>query len=123
MILAHRFKVLGHSWIAYYLPAKEFRTRYGVDYVGMAECEDRELFLLTKGLKAGTIAHELHHAYVSELCLDSANLSGDQMEEACAELLSKYGATILKQADEILSKYQKLKANSKVDKQTKKVRN
>jgi hypothetical protein len=110
MILAFRFKVLGHSWIAYYLPEKEFRQKYGTSYVGMAECEDRELFLLTKGLKLGTIVHELHHAYVHELCLDSADLSGDQMEEACAELMAKYGRKILDQGDEILARYLKLKA-------------
>jgi hypothetical protein len=119
VILAYRFKVLGHSWIAYYLPAKEFRAKYGIDYVGLAECEDRELFLLTKGLKVGTIIHELHHAYVHELCLDSANLSGDQMEEACSELMAKYGHIILKQGEEILAKYHKLRAKTELDKSPK----
>jgi hypothetical protein len=123
MILAHRFKVLGHPWIAYYLPARDFRKKYGTDYVAMAECEDREFYVLTKGLKADTIVHELVHAYVNELCLDSANLSGDQMEEACCELFAKYGRKIFAQGDEILAKYHKLKAKSKVDKLKKKARN
>jgi hypothetical protein len=109
MTLAVRAKVLGHEWIIYFLSAKEFRRKYGGNTLGVAECDERQITLLSRGLKLETLVHELHHAYVGELCVDVADLSGDQMEEVCADLMARYGARLLKQADDILAKYQKLK--------------
>lgn len=110
MRLASRLTILGHPWVIHYWPAKDFRARFGTDSTGMAECDAREIYLLASRLTEELVRHELHHAYVSELCLDVANLSGDQMEEACAELLSKYGERIINQAAQSVARYRKLKA-------------
>ena len=123
MTLAVRTKVLGHAWIIYFLSAKDFRRKYGGNCLGVAECDDRQISLLARNIKAETVIHELHHAYIGELCVDVADLSGDQMEEVCSDLMARYGARLLKQADQVLSKYQRLKVKSKVDKSKKKARN
>lgn len=120
MTLAVRAKVLGHNWIIYFLPAKDFKRKYGGNCLGVAECDDRKISLLARGLKLETVVHELHHAYIGELCVDVADLSGDQMEEVCSDLLARYGSRLLKQADEILCRYSKLKAKKKVRQRAKK---
>lgn len=109
MKLASRLTILGHAWTIHYWSAKDFRAKYGTDHTGMAECDSREIYLLAPRLTEELVRHELHHAYVSELCLDVANLSGDQMEEACAELLSKYGERIIKQAAQSVARYKNLR--------------
>jgi hypothetical protein len=112
--LAVRTKVLGHDWIVYFLPAKEFKRRFGGDCLGVAECDDRKISILAnRNFKLETLVHELHHAYLGEMCVDVANLSGDQMEEVCSDLIARYGARLLKQADDILLRYQKLKAKTR----------
>lgn len=112
MKLASRLTILGHAWTVHYWPRKDFVSKFGDTDVGYAECEDKEIYLYC-GVSLEriemTLRHELFHAYVSELCLDVANLSGDQMEEACAELLSKYGARILKQAAQSIARYKRLR--------------
>lgn len=112
MTLAVRTKILGHSWIVYFLPAREFRRKYGGNCLGIVECDDREIYILAKNYKAETLIHELHHAYVGELCVDVAYLSGDQMEEVCSDLMARYGSRLLKQAEEIITKYQRLRAKT-----------
>ena len=56
-----------------------------------------------------TTIHELFHAYVWEVCVPSADLTADQMEEVAADILAKYGKRIWKQADEIDLAYRILK--------------
>ncbi len=109
MILAMKLKVLGHPWTVYYLSSKDFKKRHGSACVGLTETGERRINLRTKRMKRETVVHELVHAYVTEMCLDVANLEASQMEEAMCDLMAKYGERIFAQADAIVARYAQLK--------------
>lgn len=114
MTLAVRVKIKGSNWVVYFLPTKEFKKKYGTDYVGMAECEDQEIYILAnQGLKAERLLHELWHAYISETCVDVADLSGDQMEEVSSEIFAKHGRHMIHQAEMVMKRYYHLRAKAK----------
>jgi hypothetical protein len=112
MILATRTKVLGHTWIIYFLPSRQFKKNFGADCLGVTLTEERQIHLRAKSLKLETVVHELVHAYVTELCLDVTGLQAGQMEEAMCDLFARYGARLLKQSEEALAKYGRLKAKA-----------
>ena len=42
---------------------------------------DKTLFFIKNQIDIGTVRHEVRHAFISELCLDSASLELGQFEE------------------------------------------
>lgn len=103
--LAHEIKVLGKRWVVYYCPKKYYKKKCGNDSVGLADIETKEIFLLIKTLSSEVVAHELTHAYLSELCLGRTDLDPHQLEEVFAEMVGKYGKVLVRQVDQIIDAY------------------
>jgi len=78
-----KIKIMGACWVYKLLSEMEFLAEH-------PDCEDsdaltlpgkREIHFKIGEVSAGTIRHELRHAYTAELCLDSADITAAQMEE------------------------------------------
>jgi len=110
--LAYRCDVLGHPWTVWFYTKKAFKKKYDNETYGVAELDDREIFLRVDRLGRETLIHELVHAHVWEMGAAVAGLDADQMEEVACELIAKYGERIFKIADEVLLAYKILRARA-----------
>lgn len=90
-----KFKILGRKWRLLVYTSKKFRQKRGSDHVGETDVNKRKIYLCPDGFDLETITHEVIHAHLGEMCLNSAELDGTAMEEICCELFSKRGADIL----------------------------
>lgn len=91
-----QFKILGRSWTLRLLPKRRYKRKHGPGSVGSTDVERRRIDLRPSGFDRATITHELVHAFMGEMCLHSADLDQDSMEEIFAELFSKRGREMLK---------------------------
>lgn len=69
--------------------------------------DDRKIHVRRSSLNKVTILHELTHAYESELSLIELSLDEDQLSEWYAELLGKYGETMIDDAKAIIARFKK----------------
>lgn len=90
--------ILGHEWQIKLLPVSRFTKRFGKNTLGLTDTHRRTIFLPNGHANFEVMAHELTHAYLHELCVDSADLEAHQMEEICCDLMAKYGKRVLTQA-------------------------
>lgn len=104
-----RFEVLGKSWVIRLMKRKKYAKKNGKDSVAMTYRQKRRIDLSPFGRDLETITHELTHAYLTELCLDSANPDSDALEEIFCEMMAKHGPKLLEQARDL-----HLKANPPV---------
>lgn len=104
-----RFKILGKSWLIRSLPTKEYESKkYRKGSVAITRLHKRRIDLSPQGRDKETIVHELVHAYMSELCVNSMSPSTDDVEEFFCELMSKYGKKLLELADLLHTKLRRL---------------
>lgn len=98
-----KLDVKGHEWTVAILPKWRFERRFGASNLAFCDTEKRTLFFSKPSLTEEVLLHEMVHAYLSESCVDSAELTQKQTEEVAADLFSKYGARMIAQARELLS--------------------
>lgn len=93
-----KIDVLGRDWKISVLDADQFEKRFGSVDAGITTPETKEIVICADDVFVTTIAHELTHAFYDSLCISSAHLKRDQIEEVFCELLAVHGETILKMA-------------------------
>jgi len=78
-----KIKILGTEWSYYTLKEVKFEEIH-------ADCPDsgaltlpvsKEMCFMAECLEIGAVRHEVRHAFIAELCLESAELTIDQFEE------------------------------------------
>lgn len=75
----------------------------------MTDEEPRLIYFRVDKLNRIVIRHEIFHAFVASMHLNSASLTGEQMEEVCAEFLSTSVDEYLKVSDKLWAKMELLK--------------
>ena len=98
-VLSKKWKVIVRS--------DRLHERHFPETHGIAILDDREIHVRRSSLAPETLIHELVHAYQYELSFYELQLDDDQVEEWFAELLAKYGETILRDAKSIVAKLTK----------------
>lgn len=96
-----KFQVLGKTWTMHSRSRKDYKRQNGNDSVAITNMNKRRIDISPDGIDKETIIHELLHAYMAELCIGSADLDNDNLEEIFAELLSKRGHELLKLASSL----------------------
>lgn len=96
-----KFKVLSKDWTLRLLKKKKYKGKYGNDSVAICNVNKRRIDLGTSGHDLETIVHELVHAFLGELCLNSADMDDENIEEIFAELMAKRGKELLALADDL----------------------
>lgn len=93
----YKLLICGKSWKYRKRTPESFSKLYENDEaVAITKIDTRAMEFMEYDLE--TIRHELFHAYVSELHIESADLSRNQYEEILAEMLSKNWELMDKQA-------------------------
>lgn len=90
--------IIDESWDIIGYPSKKYVKRNGKDSVGLTDGTNKLIELNLESLKEETIRHELVHAYMQALPIQSVKLDADQVEEIMCDLVSKYALRILAQS-------------------------
>ncbi len=96
-----RVDILGRSWKISTLEPETFIKRFEQEYAGITLPTTREIFINTDELNLGTVIHEVTHAFLASLCLQSADLTVDQHEEVYCEVMAIHGANLGRMARKI----------------------
>ncbi len=108
-------RILGKNWKVFKLKDEDYRKIS--DGVAVTDIDKREICISAGSCNLNTIIHEVFHAYHASLCLDSTNeITGDDYEEIYAEFVAKYSVSILENSVKILSKLEKSKNNTLLNK-------
>lgn len=108
MNLKIKFKVLGKSWHVKLLTQEQFDKDKNGDACAVTYVNERKIHLAPSGFDEETIIHELVHAYLGEMCLNSTSkIKTEDFEEIFCELLSKRGREILKLGRSLRNKVKK----------------
>lgn len=102
------FEVLGKKWTLRLMKRRKYDKKNGKDSLAMTYRLKRRIDLSPKGRDLETITHEIVHAYLTELCLDSVTLSPDELEEIFCELVAKHGMVLLGTAESLFNTIQAL---------------
>jgi hypothetical protein len=95
-----KFGILGKRWTLKLLTQKAYEKRHGADSVVITYSYKRTIDVQPTGVRKEIIVHELVHAYLGEMCTKSTtDLTGDDVEEICADLFAKRGRELLDLAD------------------------
>lgn len=108
------FKIMEKTWELRILPNKKYHKKRGKDSLGQTLSWKRRIDLHKSAVSFNDesslelIVHELLHAYLGEMCVQSTeNISNDDFEEIYAELLAKRGKELLALADHLLDEVKK----------------
>ena len=107
--LAYKLDIMSRTWIAQFLTKSQFVKKFGDTTLAATECDEKVIFLRLDKLTFENIAHELVHAYVDEHSAPTMDLTTDQMEELCADIVAKYAIKIVEQAQQTLHAYKVLR--------------
>lgn len=107
-----RRKVNGTTWVFQVVTAKQMLKHRGKDAPeagGLCVIDDKTIYIDEDCLTYATVAHELFHAYASDLHLgDTNNIQLDDIEEIFAGLFTAKGEKMIRQAKRIVKDLQKL---------------
>lgn len=81
-----KIKIMGQVWTYRFLSKANFRKVHGTEASGICDPSNRHMAFVVPHTDMSLIRHEVRHAYTVECCVDSAHLSGLQMEEVQCEL-------------------------------------
>lgn len=97
-----RFQVLGKNWVLRLMKRKKYDQKNGDTSVAMTTFHKRRIDLAPDGRDLETLAHELVHAYLYEMCIHSTNgMTVDDLEEVFCELMAKRGRELLDLAERL----------------------
>ena len=89
------------------MPEEKFEKKCGPGTAAITIGETRCIIFSEDSVDLATVIHECVHAYYSDLCVGSADLTSDQIEEVFAEMFSQYGDEIIKQSRKLLKALKK----------------
>lgn len=78
-----KVKIMGAAWTVRLLSEVEFLELNNAceNTAAITLPAKKEIHFQYSDLRLSTVRHEVRHAFTSELCIESADLSADQMEE------------------------------------------
>lgn len=114
-MISINFLVLGKRWRLKLLKSKKYNKKNGKDSIAITYTTDREIHVSPKGLDQETITHELVHAYMSELCVNSCRWDADDAEEFFCELMAKRGYEVLGLSRLLWTKLRDATINGKIN--------
>jgi len=97
-----KIMIKGKEWEVVFLYPKVYIKKYGSDSDAITVSSIRSIFFKTDAFNPVVIRHELLHAFVNETCVNSSELTRDQMEELCCSLLGDHYYDIGQLTDQIL---------------------
>lgn len=98
-IILH-FAIIGKRWRMRILSREQYdKKKIRSGSVAITYVHKRRIDLSPEGCDRETIIHELVHAYLYEMCIHSADLDADAVEEFFAELMAKRGQELLNLAE------------------------
>ena len=112
-MLAYRVTIITRPWTVQFLPKGQFVKKYGENTLAVTETDERLIILRIDKMSLETTAHELTHAYVEEFSAPTMELTTDQMEELCCDILAKHSTKIMEQASYILHAYKVLRGRKR----------
>ncbi len=95
------YEICGELWHISVLPKKEFQKKHGKKAYGITETEEQYIDFREDEFTMPIIRHEIMHAHFSYCFLESANLTGAQMEEVACDLYGYRGKIMDEQASDI----------------------
>lgn len=101
-----KLKILDTEWRFYVYEHEQYEAKFGADSAALVIPSDNEGHFNLEDLTLSTVKHELFHAWLAALPINSARISKNQMEEICCDLFSDYGDLINRQARKL---YKELK--------------
>jgi hypothetical protein len=90
-----KINILGTEWKIKVLADSTFRRKHGNYCAGVTIPEDRIIEIRKSDFTFETIAHEVCHAYMTNLTLIELNPNPDQIEEFVCEIVAKHSPAIL----------------------------
>jgi len=98
--LIYKIQIQGQVWKCFLLEDDEMEKKFGGGIAGLCDHKRYQIFFAEGELDLETVIHELCHAYYSHMCVNSAGLSNDQMEEIFCEMFAKQSRNVLKKLRE-----------------------
>ena len=98
-----KVKVLGKTWIVQVRSEKSLQKEHP-DCHAVGLLDVRKILVRRTSLNYIVIAHELTHAWLSEMSYYELDLDDRQIEEFFCELVAKYSEQIIKDAKELCQK-------------------
>jgi hypothetical protein len=100
--------IKGKDWHIKMLSASTFRKHHSSSSEGATLPSDREMHFDKTCFSHAVFFHECLHALVMESNTGSSDLTADQMEELCCEILYEYHAEMYVWFDKVSSYYRNL---------------
>ncbi len=97
-------RIVGKVWKVKRLSKRTFRKKFGTDCVAIMDMDKRKIWLYLADRE--TVAHELVHAYLAELCVGRADIDAAALEEVFCEFFAKFGQEALLLASQISQYYE-----------------
>jgi hypothetical protein len=88
--------VLGQKWQIYLVDEDDYIRRFGDTDAAHANPSEQTIYFNEGELSRDTVVHELCHAFYSELCVGSASVTPEQVEEIFCDMFGKHGDRILR---------------------------
>jgi hypothetical protein len=74
-----KIMIKGKEWEVTFLFPKVYAKKHGIDSDAITMSSIRTIFFKTDAFNPIVIRHELLHAFVNETCINSSDLTCDQM--------------------------------------------
>lgn len=98
-------RIIDEDWTVRALTEEQYAEIHQDESEGITLPEINTIDLRLNSIKFITIVHELCHAHMAVLPIQSAGLSAEQTEEVMCELMGKYIKSILIQADSVYKEF------------------
>lgn len=107
--LCYRVDILGHTWVVNFLTNKQMEKAYGPRIHAVTDEDDRQIYVRKMSIQADVLLHELMHAWIHEHSATVMGLELHQFEELCCDIVAKYAAKMIEQANQIVHAYKVLR--------------
>lgn len=96
-----KFNIYGDNWEFHVMDTDNFVKEFGEELGAFVVPSTREAFFSEDDLNEEIVVHEVTHIYIYNMCLNSANIQQDQLEEIFCDMMATHGRKILRQARKI----------------------
>lgn len=107
-----KINIKGSEWTIQILADSTYRKRFGRDSMALTDLDTKRIFFNKNLISPGVIRHELLHAIVAEVHLESASITPDQIEEICASIVETQWNNMNSWAELILNSLLKEQVNA-----------
>lgn len=98
-----KISIKGLEWTIYSQSNMSYVRKHGNDSGAITYLQDREVFFNSGHFNPGYVRHELLHCYIASSGTNSSNLTKDQLEELCCEIVEEHYFEIGALADKIVN--------------------